>query len=115
MKGIESMPEQKTSKSEERIAREKLMVGGGEALELGKQIDAELKAAEELKEFYKTPVWVAWEEAKQSFNPEVKEPARDKVMARLNEIQGIIDKRNERDQKALGILREEIEKDMAHA
>jgi len=110
MKGFESMPIQKRELKE------------SEAPELGEEIEEMLKAEEQakqspeeqIKNFFSSEIWQAWEAVKSSQIESYKEPAREKVINKLNELEEKIGD-NPKLQKAIDIIRKEIGAPTGHA
>ncbi len=123
MKGFESMmPEKQPPKDEPRIAQQRSIGEEVELEELGEEIEKELAAEEEQKQspeeqirnFYTSKSWSKWQEVKDSAKSEIKEPVRQEVLTKLHELENQV-AGNEKLEKAINLIKDELEKDAGHA
>ena len=111
MKGDPTMPNQEPMEKKSLFAKERRIDNTpAEALELGKEIEADLSAVENLKYFEATPEFQAFAEYRREPESEPKAKAREAAFARLNDIKKRVEKMNDNLEKIYTIWKEELEK-----
>ena len=106
-------PIKQPEKKLHKVAQQRSM-GGAEALELGQEINAELKAQDDLEHFFDTTVWKAYEAVKTSMEPKIKGPKWEAVQKRFEEIKVLADK-NPKNEKVIRAVQAIIDQETKHA